>query len=247
MSSLVNIATHSIDHLDWAAIAHQLDEEGYALLPNLLTTEQIEMLTALFNQPDAGRNLSLSTLELGQGELLQLNESLPALLSTWCTRFYHYLEPIANHWQAVLDLVYRYPPEWHLFLQQNQRIGQTQSQSHLSRLQTSGYLALHQHNDGELVFPLQVIALLTEPGRDFQGGEFIMTEQRPRRQSRPMVLPLKRGNAAIISTAQRPVKGTKGYYRANLKHAISRVRSGQRDGLELLFHHAPQPQSDQST
>lgn len=246
MSSLVNIFTHSIDRLDWTAIAHQLDEEGYALLPNLLTTEQIETLTALFDQPDAGRNLSLSALELGQGELLQLNEPLPVFLSTWCARFYSYLAPIANRWQAVLDLAYRYPPEWYLFLQQNQQAGQTQSQSHLSHLQTSDYLTLHQHNNGELIFPLQVIALLTEPGQDFQGGEFIMTEQRPRRQSRPMVLPLKRGGVAIISTAQRPIKGNKGYYRANLKHAISRVRADQRDGLTLLFHHAPQPQADQS-
>jgi hypothetical protein len=109
----------------------------------------------------------------------------------------------------------------------------TQPQSHLNRLRVDDYLALHQRHDGEHVFPLQIVGLLTEPGSDFQGGEFVMTEQRPRMQSRPMVLPLKLGDAAIISTAQRPFKGTKGFYRVNLKHAISRVRGGERIGVEL--------------
>ena len=110
--------------------------------------------------------------------------------------------------------------------------------SHLSRLCVGDYVALHQRNDGDQVFPLQVVALLSEPGTDFEGGEFVMTEQRPRMQSRPMVLPLGLGDAAIITTSLRPFKGAKGHYRVNLKHAISRVRKGRRIGMALTFHDA---------
>ena len=134
---------------------------------------------------------------------------------------------------------HRYPAELEDFLRRNQKAGQTRAQSHMSRLGVEDHVSLHQRNDGEQVFPMQIVAVLSEPGAEFQGGEFVMTEQRPRMQSRPSVLPLKLGDAAIIATAERPFKGTKGYYRVNLKHAISRVRKGERIGLELSFHDAP--------
>ena len=124
------------------------------------------------------------------------------------------------------------------FLHRNREAGQVRPQSHLSRLGVDDYVALHQRSDGEFVFPFQVVALLSEPGTDFRGGEFVMTELRPRMQSRPMVLPLKLGDAAIISTSVRPCRGANGYHRANLKHAISRVHRGERVGVELSFHDA---------
>jgi len=137
-----------------------------------------------------------------------------------------------------MGIDHRYPAELEDFLRHNQKAGQTRAQSHLSRLGLEDHVSLHQRNDGEQVFPMQIVAVLSEPGTDFRGGEFVMTEQRPRMQSRPMVLPLKLGDAAIITVAERPFKVTKGYYRVNLKHAIGRVRKGERIGLELSFHDA---------
>ncbi|WP_408164310.1 2OG-Fe(II) oxygenase [Caballeronia jiangsuensis] len=138
-----------------------------------------------------------------------------------------------------MDVEYRYPAELEEFLRLNRTAGQVQQLSHLNRLGAGDYLALHQSSEGDHVFPLQVVALLSEPGKDFHGGEFVLTEQRPRMQSRPMVLPLGLGDMAIISTAHKPFRGTKGFYRVNLKHAISRVHRGERVGVALSFHDAP--------
>ncbi|MDE2366393.1 MAG: 2OG-Fe(II) oxygenase, partial [Betaproteobacteria bacterium] len=187
---------------------------------------------------NSAHRVLLASGDLGHGELFYFGASPPAPLEAWRTVFYRHLAAIANHWNDILGISGRYPAELGEFLQHNRQAGQIQVQSHWSRLRVEDYVALHQRSDGEHVFPMQVIALLSEPSVDFQGGEFVMTEQRPRMQSRPMVLPLKLGDAAIIATAERPFKGTKGYYRVNLKHAISRVRRGERIGVELTFHDA---------
>ena len=186
-----------IARLDWASVETQLDHEGYAILPGLLSESQVRDLV----------------------------EELPPLVADLRASFCKHLAPIANRWSEVLGVVRRYPRQVH-------------SQSSLSRLRQGDYQPLHQQTDGEQAFPLQLIALLSEPDKDFTGGEFVMTEQRPRMQSRPMVLPLRKGDMAIITVAQRPHNGTKGHYRVNLKHAISRVRSGERVGLELLLDDA---------
>ncbi|MCY1529555.1 Oxygenase, catalysing oxidative methylation of damaged DNA [compost metagenome] len=225
-----------IDRLDWPAIAARLDAEGYALLPRWLAAEQARALGRLAT---GLRRAPLASGRLGQGGLHYLPAKLPAPLAAWREALYRHLAPIANAWSARLDSAYRYPGELAGFLQRGQQAGQAHALSHLNQLDEDGYVALHQRNDGEHVFPLQLIALLSEPGEDFTGGEFVMTEQRPRMQSRPMVLPLRLGDAALIATAHRPVRGASGDYRANLKHAISRVRSGKRVGLELSFHDAP--------
>lgn len=228
----------NIDGLDWAGISAQLDIEGYAVLPGLLDAGTARDLACQAETMSAAHRVPLASADLGRGELLYFNTGLPRPLETWRTVFYRHLAVIANRWNEILGTGSRYPAELGDFLRRNQKAGQIQAQSHLNRLGAEDYVALHQRSDGEQVFPLQVVALLSEPGKDFHGGEFVMTEQRPRMQSRPMVLPLKLGDAAIISTAGRPFKGTKGYYRVNLKHAISRVRKGERTGLELTFHDA---------
>src|SRR5690606_16406527 len=146
--------------------------------------------------------------------------------------------PIANRWNEALDAAYRYPALLEEFLQRNREAGQTRPLSHLSRLGESDYMALHQQSEGEHVFPMQVVALLAAPGTAFTGGAFVLTEQRPRMQTRLMVMPLRRGDAAIIATAQRQPTGGKGNWRVKLKHAVSPVRSGQRTGLALSFHSA---------
>ena len=230
---------HSIiECLDWADIARQLDSEGYAVLPGLLAADTARELALEVETRESIHHVPSAPVDPGGSELYYFGASLPAPLDNWRMTFYRHLTVMANRWNEILGVSDRYPQEFDEFVRRNQQAGQTQGQSHLSRLGPQGYASLQQRNDDEQVFPLQIVALLSEPGEDFQGGEFVMTEQRPRMQSRPMVLPLKLGDVAIISTAERPVKGANGYYRVNLKHAISRVREGERIGLELTFHDA---------
>ena len=214
-----------IERLDWTGIADQLDGEGYAMLPGML---------------DAGlvRDLKRQAEIVGRGELFYFADAMPAPLQALRADFYRHLVRIANRWNDIQGIDDRYPRELGDFLRRNREAGQARGQSHLSRLGVDDHLPLRRSSAGEQVFPLQIVALLSEPEADFQGGEFVMTEQRPRMQSRPMVLPLKRGDAAIIGTAERPFKGAGGYYRVTLKHAVSRVRGGERIGLELFFHDA---------
>lgn len=225
----------AIDLLDWTAIAAQLDAEGYALLPQWLAPEQartLGRLTAVLRGEPAGG-------EPGQASRHGFAAGLPDALAAWRAALYRRLAPIANRWSERLDSAYRYPAELEEFLRRGRQAGQAQALSHLNLLRADGCVPLHQRGDGAHVFPLQCVALLSEPGADFTGGEFVMTEQRPRMQSRPMVLPLRLGDAALIATSRRPVRGAGGDYRVNLKHAISRVRGGERIGLELYFHDAP--------
>lgn len=224
---------------DWTEAGAQLDSDGYALLPGVLAPYEARELARRITADGIARRVSLESLELGRGEIGRFDARLPESLASWRAALYRHLAPIANRWNEMLGVPYRYPPELGAFLQRNSEAGQDKALCHLNRLGVDDYLALHQSRDGEHVFPMQVVVLLSAPGEDFMGGEFVLTEQRPRMQSRPMVLPLALGDAAIISTAQRPFSGTKGYYRVNLKHAISRVRDGERLGVELSFHHAP--------
>lgn len=229
--------THAIDRLDWTTIATQLDREGYALLPGLLSFEQADTLARQARNME--RHREIITGGSGHGERFFLPEPLPSPLDVIQTHFYTHLVHIANRWNEVLQTPDRYPTDLVQFLDFNRDCGQARTLSHLNRLGEADNLTLQQYTEGKQIFPLQIIALLSEPGSDFEGGELVMTEQRPRMQSRPMVLPLQQGDAAIIATAQRPFKGSKGYYRVQTRHAVSRVRRGERIGLELFFHHAP--------
>lgn len=224
----------AVETLDWAGIENQLNAEGYALLPGLLAPA-----ASLAQDTRCLRRVSLETANLGRGLLYDYAQTLPEPLARLRALLYPALAEIANRWNEKLGIEYRYPAALQTFLQHQHAAQQTRPLSALYQLRESDYLGLHQQAEGEHVFPLQLIGLLSTPGTDFTGGEFVMTEQRPRMQSRPMVLPLRQGDAALISTAQRPVLGSKGYYRVNLKHAISRVRQGERTGLTLFFHDAP--------
>ncbi|MEM5315477.1 2OG-Fe(II) oxygenase [Paraburkholderia sp. JHI869] len=243
----MTLSVNTLDKLDWSALAAQLDSEGYAVLPRLLDADEARLLAREAGTSDALRRVSLDSLDLGRGDLLYFDALLPQPWAQWRTEFYRQLASVANRWNEVLGMPYRFPAKLDAFAERNRRAGQTWAQSHLNRLGTDDYLALHQRSDGEHVFPLQVVALLTAPGKDFTGGDLVLTEQRPRMQSRPTVVPLGLGDAAIIATAQRPFKGSSGYYRVNLRHAISRVRSGERVGVELSFHDAPYAANDQHT
>lgn len=227
----------AVDRLDWTAIAAQLDSEGHALLPGWLGAGAARDLARELAASAAVR-VPLAASGLGQGDGLCFVDHLPAPLAAWRAAFYPRLAAIANRWNATLGVGGRYPVLLDEFLASNRQAGQTRGQSQLNRLGVDDHVLLHQHKDGEHVFPLQIVALLSEPGLDFEGGDFVMTEQRPRLQSRPMVLPLRLGDAALIATAARPFQGSRGPYRAQMRHAIGRVRRGERIGLELSFHDA---------
>lgn len=230
--------SHRLAMLDWKRIAAELDQDGCAVLPGLFNHEQSGAMAALIDT-EAVQNPTPGLRESGGGGVFGLARALPESLDALRTALYVQLLPIANRWNEMLGIEERFPSTFDAFRAQNGKAGQAHPQSNLSRLREPAYQALRQYAEGRWVFPLQLVALLSEPGKDFTGGELVMTEQRPRMQSRPMVLPLRMGDAAIIAVAQRPFKGGNGFYRVNTRHAISRVRSGERIGLELVFHDAP--------
>lgn len=204
--------------LDWGRIGTQLDAEGHCLLPRLLNADESRALAS----EAAMRN------------------GLPPSLDTWRPVLYRHLLAIANRWRAQMDMQPALPASFEAFGQLGHQRGQMHPQSHLLHVAQAGHAPLRSYSEGAAVFPLQLVLLLSRPGQDFEGGEFVMTEQRPRMQSRPMVLPLGLGDAAIIATGPRPVRGAAGFYRVHLQHAISRVHRGEWLGLELLLHDVPQ-------
>ena len=216
--------TTTIDHLDWDSIAVQLDQEGYAVLPDLLCQADAGALARLPGTSAVERHVSLEADDMGRGDEFVMAQPLPEWLLTLCTALHAPLAHLANSWNEALGVPHRHA------LHQG-----TTPVLTFNRLREGGYQCLRQRAEGEHMFPLQLIALLSEPGVDFTGGEFVMVEQRPRMQSRPLVLPLKRGDMAIIPTARRPVKGSSGRYQVNMKHAISSVLGGERIGLECLY------------
>lgn len=228
----------ALERLDWIDIGRQLDAEGHAVLPGLLGADAARRLAQHATASGAVR-VTPESSKRECGELFYFDGGLPSPLESWRTALYRRLVVIANRWNEILGVDHRYPAELADFLRHNRQAGQARPQSHLSRLGVEEHVPLHQRNDGAQVFPLQAVAVLSEPGTDFQGGEFVTTEQRPRMQSRPAVLPLELGDIAVLAAAERPFKGTRGCYRVSLKHAVSRVRAGERIGLELSFHDAP--------
>jgi hypothetical protein len=232
-------------NLDWDRIAAELDAEGYAVVKNVLSSDQMKELAALAVGNDPAHSwMDLELAKLGKGSVRPLDEPLPVALSTLRDAMYPGLAETANRWAEILGESVRYPRSLREFRQLGASKGQTRAQTTVSRLGEGGFLALNQNVDRDTafregIFPLQGILLLSEAGKDFTGGQVAMAEQRPRMQSRPMVVPLQRGDLAIIAVSGRPAKGSKGHYRVNLKHGISTVLSGTRVGIELLFHDLP--------
>ncbi len=174
----------------------------------------------------------------GQGEYQYFDYPLPDLVAQLRTALYGRLAPTANRWNALLGVEVRYPPSHAGYLARCHAAGQTRATPLLLRYGPGDYNCLHQDLYGEHVFPLQAVILLSAPGESFEGGEFVLTEQRPRMQSRPLVVPLRQGDAAVFAVSHRPVQGTRGPYRVNMRHGVSRVRSGARSTMGLIFHDA---------
>ena len=216
-----------------------LGSVGWASLGRLLTTPECRELSGLYS--DDGRFRStvvMSRHGFGKGEYKYFAYPLPDGIAALRSALYAELAPIANAWNEAMGVDVRYPPAHADFIARCHEAGQTRPTPLLLQYGAGDYNCLHQDIYGEHVFPLQVVILLSEPGADFEGGEFVLTEQRPRMQSRAEVVPLRRGDAAVFAVHHRPVQGTRGTYRVNLRHGVSRLRSGRRHTAGIIFHDA---------
>lgn len=229
----------TIGVLDWARIARELDEGGSALTGPLLTPAACAALIAAYDDAAAFRSRVVMTRHgFGRGEYQYFDYPLPAVVAELRAGLYPRLAAIANSWERRLGRAGDYPPEHAQFLMRCHAAGQSRPTPLLLKYGRGDYNCLHQDIYGAAVFPLQIAILLSRPGDDFTGGEFVLTEQRPRMQSRVEVIPLSQGEGVIFAVNQRPARGTKGDYRVALRHGVSRVRSGERYTLGVIFHDA---------
>jgi hypothetical protein len=230
---------HRIKAIDWARVSDDLDSQGSAVVDKLITADECGALAALYPMDDVFRSrVVMARHGFGRGEYKYFNYPLPPLISKLRTELYPRLATIANRWNAAMNANQRFPSKHAEFIRRCHAAGQRRPTPLLLQYGANDYNCLHQDLYGEHVFPLQLTILLSEPGRDFTGGEFVMTEQRPRMQSRPSVVPLRQGDAVVFAVHQRPVQGTRTIYRVNLRHGVSRVRSGHRYTAGIIFHDA---------
>jgi hypothetical protein len=225
--------------LDWTSIAEALAARGYGLTGALLTTEQCAALAACYDTDTLFRSrIVMARHGFGRGEYKYFAYPLPEPVATLRSELYPALAGVANRWNAMLGVNLRYPAEHAAYLLRCRKAGQAKPTPLLLQYGPDDYNCLHQDIYGEHVFPLQATFLLSQPGADFSGGEFVLTEQRPRMQSRAEVVPLMQGEAVIFPVHHRPVEGTRGVYRVNMRHGVSRLRSGRRCTLGVIFHDA---------
>ncbi|SDB34846.1 2OG-Fe(II) oxygenase [Belnapia rosea] len=224
--------------IDWAAAEAELDAAGVARLGPLLTPEECGALAALYDEPGRFRSrVVMARHGYGRGEYQYFAHPLPDRVAALRGALYARLAPVANRWAERMGLPVRYPAGHGEFLARCHAAGQARPTPLLLRYGPGDFNCLHQDLYGEHVFPLQVVLLLSRP-EDFTGGEFVLTEQRPRQQSRVEVVPLGQGEAAAFAVAQRPVRGSRGDHRVTMRHGVSRLRSGQRHTLGIIFHDA---------
>lgn len=225
--------------LDWPGVERDLDSQGSAVIPGLLSAAECDAIAGLYAQEAGFRSrVIMGRHGFGRGEYRYFAYPLPDLVQDLRTGLYPRLAPLANRWNALMGIGVRYPDTHAEFLDRCHQAGQVRPTPLLLQYGADDYNCLHQDLYGEHVFPLQVAILLSQPGRDFTGGEFVITEQRPRMQSRPEVAPLVQGDALVFAVHHRPVAGTRGTYRVNLRHGVSRVRGGHRHTLGVIFHDA---------
>jgi hypothetical protein len=224
---------------DWQEMARQLDSYGWALLDGMLSAEECRAIAVLYDESRVFRKqIVMARHGFGRGEYKYYDYPLPSIIADLRTALYPRLAPIADRWNEAMGIDVRYPREHAAFIERCHAAGQTRPTPLLLKYGEGDFNALHQDLYGEHVFPFQVVFLLSRPGEDFTGGEFVLTEQRPRMQSRVEVVPLRQGDAAIFAVHNRPVQGKRGYYRVNLRHGVSRIRSGRRYTTGVIFHDA---------
>jgi len=231
--------TSRVDTLDWTQIERELDGQGCAVLKGLLSADECRALAALY--PDDAHFRSRVVMArhgFGRGEYKYFSYPLPDPIAELRPRLYARLAGIANRWNQTMGIDISYPAGHDAFLERCHKAGQIRPTPLLLQYEAGDYNCLHQDLYGEHVFPIQVAILLSEPSRDFEGGEFVLTEQRPRMQSRAEVVPLRQGDAVAFAVHVRPVQGTRGAYRVNMRHGVSQLRSGRRRTLGVIFHDA---------
>jgi hypothetical protein len=225
--------------IEWHAIEESLEKFGCATVPRLLPAEDCEALVARYSDEARFRKrVVMAQHGFGSGEYKYFSYPLPKLIAELRTALYPPLAKVANEWNEALKNDIRFPPTHTGFLKRCHAAGQTRPTPLLLRYKEGDYNCLHQDLYGEHVFPLQLTVLLSKPGKQFAGGEFVLTEQRPRMQSRAEVVPLDQGDAVIFAVNERPVRGSKGFYRVKMRHGVSRLRSGERFTLGIIFHDA---------
>jgi len=228
-----------IAKIDWVRAEADLDARGNATIEGLLTPVECRALTELYQRSEIFRSrVVMQQHGFGRGEYLYFKYPLPDIVGALRAGLYPHLVGIANRWNGAMGMDARYPAAHAQFVDRCRRAGQQHPTPLLLRYRAGDYNCLHQDIYGERVFLLQATVLLSDPRCDFAGGEFVMTEQRPRMQSRPEVVPLRQGDAVVFGVRHRPVRGTRGFYRVNLRHGVSRLRSGERHALGIIFHDA---------
>lgn len=237
-SAAIQSIAERIEALDWSSAAQSLSERGYAITAPILSSEESDSLVGLYN--DASRFRSHVIMEryrFGVGDYKYFANPLPELVAELRNSAYPQLATVANHWAELLgETAARYPREHAAFLKICHKAGQRKPTPLMLHYEAGGYNCLHQDLYGEVSFPLQMVFVLGQQGRDWDGGEFVLVEQQPRAQSKPEVVLADQGQAIVFTTRYRPVKGARGYYRVNLRHGVSRVHRGARFTLGIIFH-----------
>lgn len=236
-------STHELEErvqaIDWPGLSADLDAQGSAMIQGLVSRAECDALAALYSADDIFRSrVVMGRHGFGQGEYKYFSYPLPDLIARLRIAIYPQLALIANRWNALMGIEVRFPDELARFIERCHAAGQRRPTPLLLQYGADDYNCLHQDLYGEHVFPLQLAILLSEPGRDFTGGEFVITEQRPRMQSRAEVIPLRQGDAVVFAVHHRPRRGGRGVYRVNMRHGVSRVRSGHRHTAGIIFHDA---------
>jgi len=229
----------SIHKFAWPQIARELDARGWSVLPRLLSSRTCQQMTDLYSADNLFRShIKMARHGFGRGEYKYFSYPLPRIIQALRTVLYAQLATIANEWHERMQIEKQFPPAHADYLGACHAAGQVNPTPLLLRYGAGDFNCLHQDLYGEEVFPLQVATLLSQPGVDFEGGEFVLTEQRPRMQSRVDVVPLKQGDAVLFAVNNRPVQGTRGVYRVKLRHGVSTLREGRRHTLGIIFHDA---------
>jgi uncharacterized protein len=228
-----------VNAVDWTQVHADLDAQGWSVVAKLMTDREAEQIAGLYHQEQSFRShVIMARHGFGRGEYKYFSYPLPSLIQALRTATYPHLVPIANQWHERMHKKVRFPEDHAKFLGRCHKAGQVRPTPLLLEYAPDDYNCLHRDLYGEHVFPIQLAVLLDQPHEDFKGGEFVMTEQRPRMQTRAMVLPLNKGDAAIFAVNSRPMKGVRGDYQVKLNHGVSKLYSGKRHTVGVIFHDA---------
>lgn len=228
-----------MDTIHWGDKHQTLNEKGYAILPDLLSRDECENLIGMYNESSRYRSvINMQRYRFGKGEYKYFNYPLPPVIQSLRANLYEGLAPLANEWMQKLSIDIQYPAHHADFINQCHAKNQNRPTPLILQYEAGGFNTLHQDLYGEVYFPFQIVFVLTEDGVEYTGGELVLTELVPRAQSKAEVIRSKRGDGIVITTNFRPVLGTRGYYRSNMKHGVSEVKSGRRYALGIIFHDA---------